>query len=98
MKAILRSPFPFFDGGAWRVRAWTGTMARAAGDARPIWGSAIGVIAWPIRRRKKRWRVRCGVGASCRRWWLRARARVGVARRLQASAAAGAAGGWLDEP
>ena len=41
----------------------------AAGGARRNWGSVIGVIAWPIRKRKKRWPDRCGVGASCRRWW-----------------------------
>ena len=32
-------------------------------------GSAIGVIAWPIRKRKKRWRGRYGVGVSFRPWW-----------------------------
>src|ERR1019366_6473091 len=30
--------------------------------------NVIGVIAWPIRKRRKRWRDRCDVGGSSRRW------------------------------
>ena len=70
MKAILRPPFPFFD--IWERGGYAHAVGTKASCGRwrwRSWGSGIGVIAWPIRRRRKRWRDRCGVGGSCRRWW-----------------------------
>ena len=63
-------PFPFFGmGGSPRVRHAVGMREWFSRWPWPRWGKAIAAIAWPTRRPRKRWPVRCGVGGSCRRWW-----------------------------
>ena len=47
-------------GGRRRVRSWSRCVCCPWRRYR----SVINVIAWPIRKRKKRWRGRCGVGGS----------------------------------
>ena len=86
MKAISRPPFPFFDMGERGGYAHgLARRRRAAGGARPSWGSVIGVIAWPIPTAEE------AMAGSLRRWGqlspvvacVRDDA-VGTARRLQA--------------
>src|ERR1022692_5333942 len=66
--------------------------------------SVIGVIAWPIQKRRKRWPGRCGVGDNSRRvvaalgttlagGGVCATGEAGVTRRLQALVGSATGGG-----
>ena len=91
-------PFPFFERGS--VEGTSHALGRRHGQAGVTGGvgpAVIAAIGWRIRRRRKRWPARFGVGVSCRRWWRAVRGRaVGTARWLQALGG-GAAGGRADE-
>ena len=67
-----RPPVSFLRSGGGARGGSVGELGRwqhpASGTGR-VGASVIGAIAWPIRRRRRRWRVRCDAGGSCRRWW-----------------------------